>query len=243
MENNEIFYDIERKLQYVIKKLKLKNGDIAEKLGMSSGLISQIQNSVNVNKLKKCHLYAICYAYNIPIEIFENKNIKTSNMVDELLEQKITKKSIFKKNYRLLNKLVGEWYLYSYPSNINFSKDGIWKTKTTIYEDATVKDEHNNWGNLFIGEKQSIIIKESHNSKNLTSITFDNDRVTYENFIFSRVSKSNILNKELFNFGFFSKREIETDKVKKILGKIEKVQLQMEYDMIEKVNSCIRIEG
>ena len=229
-------YNQEEKLHYVFKFLKLSTNEIAKKLEISSGLVSQIQNYSN-GKLRKYHLYAICYAYNIPIEIFENKNINTKEMIRNLLEPIKNKDEVFEKDYEILQKIIGTWYLYSYSSNKNSLE--IWETETTVYEDFSVQDIHNNRGKLYIGKNQSIIIKESNNSKNLTSITFDNNRITYEKFAFSRVSKSNGLNKELFNFGFFSKNKVDLDEAQEVLGKIEKAQLQMDYEMLERINFFI----
>lgn len=157
------------------------------------------------------------------------------------MEQALDVNAIFHKDYQLLERLVGKWYLYSYPSNPKRLE--VWSTETTIYENFHVEDIHRNHGKLYIGEKQSIIVKESNNSKNITCITFDNLRVTYEIFPFSRISKSNGLNKELFNFGFFSRKELSKEKASEILGSIESVQLQMNYEMLERINSCIEMEG
>jgi hypothetical protein len=105
-----------------------------------------------------------------------------------------------------------------------------------IYEDFSVEDMHKNRGKLFIGQNQSIIIKQSNNSKNLTSITFDNNQVTYNSFAFSRVSKSNKLNKELFNFGFFSRKKMSEDDAREILGEKERIQKHMDSSMLERIS-------
>ncbi|CAA6816351.1 MAG: Unknown protein [uncultured Sulfurovum sp.] len=234
-----ILYNNEEKLNYVIKKLNLQTKEIAQKLEISPALISQIQNHYN-GKLRKIHLYAICNAYNIPIEIFESENINQEEMIDSLLE-KNKHTVMFHNNPTVLDKLVGRWYVYSYPSNPKLSE--VWCTETTIYDTFQVEDAHKNKGKLYIGEKQSIILKESNNSKNITSITFDNNRITYETFPFSRVSKSNSLNKELFNFGFFSRRKLSIAEAKEVLGSLDEVQLQMNYGLLERINSCIQMEG
>ena len=234
-----ILYNNEEKLNYVLKKLNLQTKEIAQKLEISPALISQIQNHYN-GKLRKIHLYAICNAYDIPIEIFESEKINQEEMIDNLLE-KSKDTVMFYNNHTLLDKLIGRWYVYSYPSNPKLSE--VWCTETTIYENFQVEDAHQNKGKLYIGEKQSIILKESNNSKNITSITFDNNRITYETFPFSRVSKSNSLNKELFNFGFFSKRKLNIAEAKEVLGSLDEVQLQMNYGLLERINSCIQMEG
>ena len=234
----DIFFYKEEKLKYVIQYLRLKSKDISTKLGISSSMLSQIQQ-YHSNKLKPLHLYAISKAYNIPMEIFENRLIDTPEKINAILDNSQKEETLFYKNEHLFEKLIGKWYLYSYPSNPNHT--GVFETEHTIYSDASVEDEHKNRGKLYLGKHQSIIIKESHNSKNLTSITFDNSRVTYEYFIFSRVSKSVSLNQELFNFGFFSRERLPEERVKFILGTKEKVQLQIDYKMLERLSLEIKI--
>ena len=236
-EDNRL-YNREEKLNYVIKKLRLSTKEISQKLEISSGLVSQIQNPFN-GKLRKIHIYAISNAYNIPMDIFEDENINSKEMIDSMLKQASFK--IFEKDYQTLNRLVGRWYLYSYPSNPNLSE--VWSTETHIYDDFTVLDAHRNRGRIYIGKKQSLIIKESNNSKNITTTIFDNDRITYGNFPFSRIAKSNSFNREILSFGFFSRRQIEKAEAKNILGKIEKVQLQMDYNVIDRVSGSIEMRG
>lgn len=235
---DNILYNNEEKLNYVVKKLNLTTTEIAKKLEISSGLVSQIQNPFN-GKLRKIHLYAISNAYNVPMDIFEDDSIRQKEQIDSILRK--ASFNIFKKDYKVLEKLVGVWYLYSYPSNASLSE--VWRTETHIYNDFIVLDVHKNRGELYIGKKQSIIMKESHNSRNITITLFDNDRVTYQNFPFSRIAKSNNLNKEILSFGFFSREKLERDKAKKILGEINKVQLQMDYTMIDRISSLIKIKG
>ena len=226
----------EEKLSYVFKVLNLVNKEVAFKLGVSSATVSQMKNSYE-NKLRNHHIYALCFLYDIPVEIFEDETIDSKKQVDELLKQRHTKKTIFQHNQRLLEKLAGTWYMYSYPSNPKLAD--VWETKTTFYDDYCVVDEHNNQGVLHIGKNQSIILKESNGSKNITSITFDNSRVFYNAFLFSRVSKSNSLNKELFNFGVCSRKKLDKTLVKEILGEVNGVQLQISYDILERIGDII----
>ncbi len=238
LEGN-ILYTREEKLSYVIKSFNLKTNEIANKLEISAGLVSQIQNHYN-NKLRKVHLYALSSAYNIPMEIFDNEEINTEQKINNLL-QKLSLKNIFTEDQNILSKLLGKWYLYSYTSNPNELE--VWSTQTHIYENFSVLDVHKNAGELHIGKNQSLIIKESHNSKNITTTVFDNARITYGNFPFSRIAKSNALNREIFNFGFFSRDEMSKDKAKEILGNIDKVQLQMDHEVIDRVTASINIKG
>jgi transcriptional regulator with XRE-family HTH domain len=234
LENNE------EKLAYVIKKLGLVNKDIAKKMGMSAVSISQIKN-YREGKLRNHHIYAICFAYNVPIAIFENKTIDTVQKVDELLAQQHKESTIFSHNKEILDKLVGIWYMYSYPSNPRLAD--VWETETTFYNDYRVIDEHENEGTLHIGKNQTLILKESAGSKNITSITFDNARIFYNVFLFSRVSKSNSMNKELFNFGICSRKKLKKDEVKVILGEVNEVQLQVNYDVLERISMAVEMDG
>jgi len=228
----------EEKLHYVIKMLGLKAGEISKKLGISSSMLSQIQNPYS-GKLKPYHLYAMAQAYGLSMEIFENESITLPSQIDTFLNHQTEEEHLFYRNKKLLERLQGVWYLYSYPSNLNYTD--IYTTKHTIYADGRVEDEHNNRGKLQIGKHQSLIVKESNNCKNLTSITFDNNRVTYEYFIFSRVSKSINLNCELFNFGFFSREKLSKEEAKMILGSRDNIQMQMNYAMLERLSLKIKV--
>ena len=228
------------KLKHIIKKLELTTKDIAKKLQVTSSLISQLKIDYKANTpLRNLHIYAFCFAYDVPIEIFD-ETIDTVEQIDELLsQQELESETIFHKDSELMDRLVGEWYMYSYPSSPQLAE--FHETRTSFYADGTVVDEHNNRGSLYIGKNQSIILKESNGSKNITSITFDNLRVHYNIFIFSRVSKSNSINKEMFNFGVCSRKKIDIALAKEILGEINEVQLQMNYAMLDRIGKHITI--
>jgi transcriptional regulator with XRE-family HTH domain len=237
-DTNDIFIDKECKLKYVIKKLKLEVKEIAKKLQVGSSFISKLLNP-GTKKLRQVHLYAFCNAYNVPMNIFEDANIKTAEQIDELLEKNQEDKtlSMFQNNEELLNQLVGTWYFYSYTSNTNLIE--LWETETYFESDYSVKDEHDNQGSLYIGKNQSIILKESNGAKNITSITFDNSGVFYDIFLFSRVSKANVVNNEMFNFGVCSRNQLDKEVVKKILGDMKHVQLQIDYDVLRRLSEYI----
>ena len=239
-------YDLKRnegKLAYVIKKRKLVIKDIAKELGVSSALIARIKNYEDheTTKLRKMHIYAICFAYNIPVEIFEDKNINTEEKINLFLNKEEKKNlEVFAYNQEILSKLEGVWYMYSYTSNPMLGE--IWETKSTFSNDYIVEDEHKNSGTLYIGKNQSVILKESNGSKNITTITFDNSRVFYGAFLFSRISKSNSINKELFNFGLCSRKRLDKELVREVLGDKNEVQLQVSYNILERIGLCIRAD-
>ena len=231
----------EEKLKHIIKKLKLTTKEIAKKLEVTSSLISQLKSEYKTSTpLRNIHIYAFCLAYDVPVEIFKDESIDTHEKIDRRLEQEqLQQHDMFGTDSRMMEKLVGEWYMYSYPSNPQLAE--VWEIQTTFHPNGTVIDEHNNSGYLHIGKNQSIIYKESNGTKNINTITFDNARVHYNIFIFSRVSKSNSINKEIFNFGICSRDKIPLDEVKIILGEINEVQLQMNYAMLDRVGKYTTI--
>lgn len=232
-EENRKLHNNEDKLDFIIDYLKLNANDIAKLFGVQKNYISKLR-SYTYDFLKPMHLYAFTGAYNLPYKIFEDKNIKSSKQIVKILEEqkKEEQKTLFKKDEKFLNIIQGDWYAYFYPSN-RFSD--IYRIKTTVNEDGTVLDQNGNWGKLFIGTNQSMIIKETANSKDLVSITFDNHQVAYEMFHFSLVSKRNHVQREMFNYGFFSRHEIEVERLKVILGEKKHVQLKMQCEFVERI--------
>jgi len=237
-KNEEKFFYIEEKVSFIIDYLNLSVKEIADLWGMQSNYISKLRDQSH-NSLRPMHLYALTGAFNIPFKVFDKK-VKTSTQVIQIIEtyQKEKKASLFKKNEQLLKNIQGDWYAYFYPSN-RFAD--IYRIKTTINQDGSVIDANGNSGKLFIGTNQSLIIKEAKNSKNLVTITFDNHQVAYEMFHFSLVSKRNHNNLEMFNYGFFSRYEIEPEMLKDILGEKAKVQLKMECDFAERISEYVDI--
>jgi len=236
--NEEKFFYIEEKVSFIIDYLNLSVKEIADLWGMQSNYISKLRDQTH-NSLRPMHLYALTGAFNIPFKVFDKK-VKSSTQVIQIIEtyQKEKKASIFKKNEQLIKNIQGDWYAYFYPSN-RFAD--IYRIKTTINEDESVIDANGNSGKLFIGTNQSLIIKEAKNSKNLVTITFDNHQVAYQMFHFSLVSKRNHNNLEMFNYGFFSRYEIEPEMLKDILGEKAKVQLKMECDFAERISEYVEI--
>ncbi len=127
---------------------------------------------------------------------------------------------------------MGEWYAYFYSSQIDALPHTI---KHTIDTNGKVEDENGNRGQLFLGSHQSMIIKEAQNSKNLVSYTFTNSQVAYATFVFTLTSKSDKVNEEMLNFGFFSKKRFEADAIKTLLGAKEKMQMKIDKEFLERV--------
>jgi len=239
MQDNRLYNSSDR-LKYITTFLCLKTKDIAKKLDVSDTLISHIYRDSSA-KLRDLHLYAFSSAYDIPMEAFEYKKEEEFVTKDEIRDiiqrNREIKKDKFRKDIEIINRLVGEWYMYSYSSNPRQIKEGLWETKTRFYADGSVEDEHENRGYILSNRNQTILLKESSFSKNITSITFDNSQIGYNIFLFSRVSKSNGVNRELFNFGVVSKNRMELTDVKYILGERAKVQIKIDSDLKERMTS------
>jgi transcriptional regulator with XRE-family HTH domain len=231
----------EDKLAFAIEYLSLSNNEIASKFGVTSGTISKMKNPYE-STLKPAYLYAFESAYGIPYKIFEDKKVNTSEKIIHAIKEKKkkTQTEVFYQNDELLNLLVGDWYAYLYPSNPIYD---IYTIKTTIKSDGTVIDDNNNGGKLYLGKRQSMIIKESRNSQDLVSITFDNMQIPFGMFSFTLVSKRNLVHRKMCNFGFFSKRKLPLDKVAEILGDREDVQFKLDYGFEERINEFVGFEG
>jgi hypothetical protein len=148
---------------------------------------------------------------------------------------------LFSQDNRVLQKLLkddGLWYFYSYPSNPNI-KEKVWIIQTQFFENFTLIDAYRNRGQLFIGTRQSIAIKEGNNSKNITAIIFDNSKISYGVLPFARISKSNGIEEQMLNFGFFAQRELNQEEAIEILGNIKKMQLKIDYEFVKEVNCWI----
>ena len=232
MEENKIFYNNEEKLNFIIDHLKLDVAEIEKTFGYRSGYVSKLRSDI-YSTLKPIHFYAFESAYGIPRKIFTDRKINSSSQIIAILNSKKDKqKSIFSDNEFIFEKLVGKWYAYVYPGNPFIS---IYCIETTIHPDYTITDENDNYGQLLIGELQSLLIKKAINSKNFISILFDNADVGYELFHFSMLSKSGQVKREMCNFGFFSRKKIDVEIAKTILGKREDIQLKIDFDLKERV--------
>jgi hypothetical protein len=235
-----------KKTSFIIKKYTGGVLEVANKFGYKKS--TTITNICKYNSKRPkesrsiviLHMEGLEKHYKIPIKVFDhsvdyNEEVITQ-MVEEYREElkdKQSIKSIFKLNKKLLNKLQGDWYSYFYPS-ANFIE--VQCIKTVINSDYSVVDEYNNRGVLYIGSDQSIIVKESNNSKNLTSIVFNNRTVTYKIFPYSMISRTNSTNRAINYFGFFSKKKFDVKTAKEILGEDRNLmKLQIPYDFEDRI--------
>jgi len=241
-----------KKTNFIIKRYTGGALEVANKFGYKKS--TSITNICKFNPLKAKESRSINLLqieglerhYQIPIEVFENyidyDEDTIIQMVEEYrnkLQDKKETQSIFKPNSRIIGKLEGDWYSYFYPS-ANFVE--VQCIKTTINSDYSVIDEYNNKGVLNIGLDQSIIIKESNNSKNLTSIIFNNRTVTYQIFPYSMISRTNSSNRAINYFGFFSRKKFDTPTAKEILGDKNLMQLQIPHKFEDRLAPYYSLE-
>jgi len=240
MNKKEMKIVIAEKLDYILDTY-MSASDVTKKFGFgSNSMISSLRNKNNSQTLLPVHQEGLEKHFDIPMQIWDKSLPMDKKSIDSMIKEykeskqkiDISTNNIFKENKDLLDKLIGDWYGYFYSSNIELKIHSI---KTTIDNNYNVIDENNNRGKLFLGTNQSMIIKESFNSKNLVSITFTNIQVAYEIFSFSLVSKQDQINNEMFNFGFFSREELDEEVVIKTLGDIGTTQLKIDREFLERL--------
>ena len=232
----------EETLKFLIKDyFKLSQKKLAEEFEVTEAEMSKIINN-HEKKLKNIHLLGFCHLQDIPYEIFNIKKFNTEEKVMSFLDnyKRSKEEEIFENsNEALVEDLVGTWYAYVHPSS---PIADIYCIETIISADLRVKDQHRNFGKIFMGERQSIMVKKAQNSRNFVNIVFDNDQVVYGLFSFSMLSKSNQINREMCNFGFFSRKKLDLKVAQKILGEsIDKVQLKIDVDFKERVVAYGRV--
>ena len=149
-------------------------------------------------------------------------------------KQSLAIEKLFQENRRLWDNLKGEWNTYLYPSVYKKESD-IHLFKTYFKDDYEVIDYHENRGRLFMGENQSLIVKKTPNEKNFSVIVFQNIEVTYQIIKFAIISIQNGTNKEMMQYGFYSRKEYSQQEAKEILGDIESVQLKLDMGFSQRI--------
>lgn len=225
---------LSQKLDYILDRY-MSASDMARAFGFkSNSMITAMRQPNNPKVLSKLHKDGLEKYFNIPLQIWdvEVKLEEMDAIIQAYQKAPSTPTLPFQSNQELLDRLVGEWYAYFYSSQMDITPHII---KHTIEANGKVSDENSNSGQLFIGRNQSMIIKESYNSKNLVSYTFTNNQVAYNTFAFTLTSKSNKVNDEMLNFGFLSKKRFTNDEVKTILGQRERLQMKIDKEFLERV--------
>ena len=225
----------EQKLSFIIDSLEDTDKEIADKLGLSKSMMSQIKNS-SYRKLQKYHLYAFSHIYNIPSKIFDEENgINSEEDIQHYLDTyKDESTEIEPKNFEVLKSLCREWYCYSYSVEDNGE---VLEYKIIIDYDYSVELLHKEKvikrGKIEINELQSIIILE--NKSIPFNIIFDNAQIEYSIFNVTILTKKAFFNRELVQFSLFSKNPLPLNIAKHLLGDREKIQLSVEEKFKERI--------
>ena len=222
---------LKQKLTFILDDyLPYSQHEIAQKLGISTGRLSQWKSQ---DSLKEYHYYALQGAFNIPIEIFENEAINTKEKIINLLNKRSnTNKSPF--NKALLKLLQGKWYVYSYHSLSNEIEEDILQIENK-------KITHiNKSGNIgYQGE-----ILEINEAYALFSLTKEHNKLymllpvenLHKEILYGMLfTKNNLLRDDFAQFFILSKKRIDLEQAKIILGDKSQLQLHLNRDFLERI--------
>ena len=252
---NSKFQNDKEKLSYIVRDLlEKRNKEVERELGLPSSHVSEFFSTNSVRKLQKYHLFAILFLFNLPKELFTLPNLNTRKKVEKFL----TDSNYLKQEYSApivisSPKLIGEWFCYTYPDNINARQelykflDGVVsyinEEKITIDDTFRVESNIHGVGTLHIYTHQAQIIFEDRYTKDIIEYTFDNDVINNKQFNCIKLSTMKQFKQKIINMGFFSKKSISEHDAHLILDKdISKVQFKSDIDFLERVSAYNEIE-
>lgn len=124
----------------------------------------------------------------------------------------------------ILEKLVGQWYHYVHGSK------KFWEDRVMIYQDGRVEyfvEEQLTEDGLIINrEFQSVILLDDIKTKRLFTIVFDHQPYKIQKaFITKSISKQSEKEFDILAIGIFSRRPIDIEKAKEILGNSQEVRI------------------
>jgi len=241
---NQPLISMADKLNYILENY-ISASEVTRAFGFKSNtMVSKMRKGQT--HISTLHLEGLEKHFDIPTKLFEYNIIYNKKDIDILIQeykdQKIENQeylshNFFKKNTKLIRKLKGRWYAYSYPNkskNINNSKE-IQIIQTEIHDDYTIIDENKNRGIVRIGQNQSLILMKSYNNDNLTIIHFQNRQILYNTFRFVIISTQSGHEQEIINFGFYSRTQYNPQAAKEILGDSSKIQIKLDSDFNERI--------
>ena len=161
----------------------------------------------------------------------KNRAITLNNFIKE-------KQHICLKKEPKIEALVGKWYLYIYGSRkfwidiIEFRVDG----SVVLSSEGKVTDV----GEIIVKKRQNIVILEDLENSNIITLVFDNsiDNIKHA-FLVKVTGKAYKSEKDILSFAIISKKEIEENEVKKILGEKEQSILYPKGVIKEKLNQYL----
>jgi len=234
----EIIFVIKNCQEPLIYEFKKFLSKVKEQIKFRFAFINQIEKEVNSID------FIFTDNYNFVITKFLRVNNPVFNLyedkstIDEIqaIYRKIFNRSVdydtfVNEQYRpcihnnpIVEKLMGEWYVYAYGSQ-NFHEDRL-----VIFQDGTVeyyyKDKKTESGKIINYKYQSIILLEDMVTKRLFTITFDHEEYKITKaFTIKIVAKKYKSDADIFTLGLISREAIKTEKVCEILGDIDNVRI------------------
>jgi len=234
----EIIFIIKNCREPLVYEFKQFLSKAKEQIKFRFAFINQIEKEVNSID------FIFTDNYNFVITKFLRVNNPVFNLyedkstIDEFqaIYRKIFNRSIdydtfINKQYKLcvnnnpiLQKIVGEWYIYAYGSN------KLYEDRLTIFQNGTVdyyyKDKETDIGKIINYKYQSIILLNDIVDKRLFTITFDHEDYKINRaFTIKIVAKQYKSNNDILTIGIMSKEPIKTEKVCEILGDIDNVRI------------------
>ncbi len=135
--------------------------------------------------------------------------------------------------------LKGKWYHYFY------GVDRFWEDEVIIYDNGSCEYIYNGEvreiGKVINQAYQSTILFEDIKSKKLFSMIFDNQSYKLENACFTRnIDKQYEKELYLYSIGILSRKPIELEVAKNILGDMNKVRMLEENEMVDRLSIYLR---
>lgn len=164
------------------------------------------------------------------VESFREKTLKSS--IDKVLEA-----------------LIGHWYLYAYRSNITkndksvlgYAKLHIKENKEVLYTRYTLNEDSNitkRKGTIDTHSypHQSVLMLSNIDTAQLSIITLNNKETTKDIFKISAISKSFGDDKDVLGFGILSRFQLDDNVVLQSLGEADETTLIASHKLDERVN-------
>jgi len=226
----------EEKLDIILEYKNIRNSTISQKLNISPALVSQWRNRRS-SKLNTLHLNALENAFNIPLDIFKNRDIDTKEKVLNKLEESsdtLFDNCILKKLFPI--ELMNSWYCYSFNNNGNLN---VYLVEISRYEVKVYNSQKEltySGYPIAINDYQTQLVVTKENEPYSIIVTINNNSINSNIFYASSSFKSSS-NKDALMFCIFSKEKIEKSVVIEILGDKSKNLLTLKSDIIQNIKT------
>jgi transcriptional regulator with XRE-family HTH domain len=228
------------KIFYIMELLNLTANNVASKLEINNSLISHWKSGRN--KPKRVHIYAFCFAFNIPVDIFRLYNENEANNFDnpKQIEKYLNKyqnsdKEIEERCERddnVIKRLsCDELYFYNPFEEISILKiEGNYKVLNLNSRGEIIRE-----GKIEINESQSIIKLKSNQTKIYLYIIFDNKHIRQKNLFYGSFISQNLVSKPTIGMCILSRVQLSQNGFEYIFKNEKRVQIEMDNELEEKI--------